>query len=609
MAIADRVVEDVRQRVDIVEFIGRSVDLKPQGASFQGRCPVHDDHSPSMNVDPRRRTWKCFACGAGGDVFRFVMETQNVKFPEAVRLVAASVGVEVEESGPRRAAGPRRQAPSRAPAPPRAEADVRPLADAGGQKLEARIEAVYEYRSRKGRLLYQVVRLRDPKSFRQRRPHPKREGAWVWTMKADPRSGLGEQPTVLYRIPELAAALSAEDPIWICEGEKDVEAMMAADQVATCNSGGAGKWHDALSAPFKGFQGEIRILQDRDEPGEKHARQVLSSLADVVGTRASLAIYEAASGKDAADHLGAGLRVADFVQVFPVPDDLLERDPERFKRLMLRRALEHPTATLRETQHQQYEARDYPLFPAGLRCTSRPVLWQGCVVVSGEPSSGKSYLTISTAVDAAMTGWEVFYLTAEMAEQIIRDRAARAQAAAHLTDIDYLEGPSQQRTREECIGAAQHVELPESLHIVEVGIGVSIEDLIEFLSEHVSARPTLVVIDSISSFVDAMVTDDAEGFSMRELRDVTRWVTGVSRLTHGQVAFLLLSEINREGRAKGRFLDHRCDHAIALKSSSDEGYDHVKEVRVTKSWHARTGKLGDFVLWWQLARLARTGTD
>jgi predicted ATP-dependent serine protease len=94
---------------------------------------------------------------------------------------------------------------------------------------------------------------------------------------------------------------------------------------------------------------------------------------------------------------------------------------------------------------------------------------------------------------------------------------------------------------------------------------------------------------------------------MAQLREVTRWVTGVSRLSHGTVSFLILSELNKEGRAKGRSLDHRCDFAISMVSSEEDGQDHVKLIRTTKSWHGPTGKLGQFVLWHQLGRLSRSG--
>lgn len=484
---------------------------------------------------------------------------------------------------------------------PASSGEVREL----GEAKRAEIVATYDYRDIRGQLIYQVLRMK-PKTFRQRRPHPKREGQWVWSMKAHPESGLREQPTVLYRIPELAAALTAEDPIFLCEGERDVEALMAADQVATCNTGGAGKWRSELAAPFSGFRGTVRIIQDRDPPGEDHARAIFESLSGVLHQDATLMIVEAASGKDAADHLGLGKTVADFVQVWPLPENLLEVDPKRFKQIMLEKALESPRTVLDYTSHEAYKHRQRPIFYGGLANLEPPLIWQGCVVVSGAPSAGKSYLSIATGVDAAASGWDVFYLSCEMSQETIRDRAARAVASTGVEGRDII----QDRTARSAIAErARQVRLPDRFMIVDVGIGVTIQAIIEFLAGYVTERPSLVILDSISSLVDNMAVDSGDSFGMASLREVTRWAVGVSKLSFGQIAFLILSELNKEGRAKGRALDHRCDFALAMESSDEEDHARVKTIRTTKNWHGPTGRIGDFALYWEVARLVRIGED
>ena len=939
MSFSDAQLNEIRGRIDLVAFIGRDLDLKKASGGFVGLCPLHQEKTPSFHVSPQRGTWKCFGCNEGGDVFGYVMGTKGQSFPDAVRSVAAEVGVEVESSRARAAAGGGdpggSDATGRSPRPTggggggrrgrdatpeerrrkppvsSSSAEVRQIGDAKG----AKVVETYDYRTRKGRLIYQVVRM-EPKSFRQRRPWPGREADWVWTMKAHAKSGLGEQETWLYRFPELSQGLVAEDPVWVCfapdteiltadgwvnvaairpdthvanywqgteritfgppaalqtfwhdgemvdlsassrwcrlsvtpdhrmlsgykkcqwrtlradqlrsahrlpvagkiaegldmkeplvrliaawqadgvdpkrglhvsfrlktirklkrlrallglcaipytehvypsceawtsvnimgadfarvrswveydgpdkrfrrdvlvwsgrarrwlldelgewdgdrsgdravrfftasasganlvteiaarsgygsilrrdlrperpdqreqfivnlidatervlghtpplkpyrglvhcltvesgfviarrlgavtiagqcEGEKDVEALMAADQVATCNSGGAGKWRDDLAEPFRGFRGHVRIVQDRDEPGEKHAQQVLASLSNVVDSAAVVVIVEPAVGKDAADHLGAGRSVEDFVQVWPLPEDLRHSDPQRFKRIMLRKALESGGTVLGHTQGGQAAIPDQPLFEAGLVDLVRPVQWQGCVVLSGEPSTGKTYVATSTSIDAALAGWDVFYLACEMAGAFIQDRAARAQASAGVPAFQFVDP----QRRQEMATAAQAATLPDRFHLVEVGIGVTVQDVIEFLAEHVTERPTLTVVDSVSSFVDNMGgSDQRDSFGMANLVEVTRWITGVSKLSHGQLAFLLLSELNKESRPKGRFLDHRCNFAVAMTTSEEEGQDQVKAIRTTKSWHGPVGKLGDFVLWWQTGRLVR----
>jgi DNA primase len=86
-------VQEVRERVDIVDLIGRYVELRPAGRNHKGLCPFHDERTPSFNVNPERKGYKCFGCGAGGDAIRFVMELEGKSFPEAVRKLAELYGV------------------------------------------------------------------------------------------------------------------------------------------------------------------------------------------------------------------------------------------------------------------------------------------------------------------------------------------------------------------------------------------------------------------------------------------------------------------------------------------------------------------------------------
>lgn len=100
----DRVVEQVREATDIVELIGAYVDLRPAGRSFKARCPFHQEKSPSFTVSPEKQVFHCFGCGAGGDVFSFVMKHDGLAFPEALRLLARRAGIELPET--REASGP-----------------------------------------------------------------------------------------------------------------------------------------------------------------------------------------------------------------------------------------------------------------------------------------------------------------------------------------------------------------------------------------------------------------------------------------------------------------------------------------------------------------------
>ena len=100
--IAEQKIAEVRQSARISEFIAPYVTLKRSGRGLIGLCPFHGEKSPSFSVSDEGGFYHCFGCGAGGNVFKFVMQMENLSFPEAVRKVAAHCGIEVpEESGVR----------------------------------------------------------------------------------------------------------------------------------------------------------------------------------------------------------------------------------------------------------------------------------------------------------------------------------------------------------------------------------------------------------------------------------------------------------------------------------------------------------------------------
>jgi len=90
--------ERVRNAIDIVDVIGATLPLQPQGRNFVTRCPWHNDRKPSLTVNQERQTWKCWPCDIGGDVFSFVMRRDGVEFPEAVRILAEQAGIPVAET-------------------------------------------------------------------------------------------------------------------------------------------------------------------------------------------------------------------------------------------------------------------------------------------------------------------------------------------------------------------------------------------------------------------------------------------------------------------------------------------------------------------------------
>lgn len=92
------IISQLKNHADIADVIQQFVPLKASGTNrYTGRCPFHDDKSPSMSVNSAIGIYKCFACNAGGDVFKFVMEHEKVDFKAAVEWVARATNVAMQE--------------------------------------------------------------------------------------------------------------------------------------------------------------------------------------------------------------------------------------------------------------------------------------------------------------------------------------------------------------------------------------------------------------------------------------------------------------------------------------------------------------------------------
>lgn len=95
--IPDDKVREVAERTSIVEVVSDYVQLRKAGANYLGLCPFHGEKTASFNVNPAREAFHCFGCGAGGNVFSFLMKIEGVSFPEAVKFAARRNGIEIEE--------------------------------------------------------------------------------------------------------------------------------------------------------------------------------------------------------------------------------------------------------------------------------------------------------------------------------------------------------------------------------------------------------------------------------------------------------------------------------------------------------------------------------
>lgn len=175
-------------------------------------------------------------------------------------------------------------------------------------------EAVYDYTNESGQLLFQVCRF-PGKDFKQRRPDGK--DGWIWNLKGVRR--------VPYRLPELLKA----EQVYIVEGERDADRLGKAGLVATCNSGGVGKWLDEYAEYLK--DRDVVIIPDADEPGRSHADKVAGSVFPVARSLkvVDLSGHVGETG-DVSDFLRSNTvkKFLEFVEASPVLTEAPEGGPE-----------------------------------------------------------------------------------------------------------------------------------------------------------------------------------------------------------------------------------------------------------------------------------------
>jgi hypothetical protein len=150
------------------------------------------------------------------------------------------------------------------------------------QTERSRVVRAYDYTDESGALIHQTVRL-EPKSFRQRRPHPEKPGEWIWNLA-------GVQ-LVLYRLPEVISGVATgRRRIFICEGEKDADNVAALDFVATTCAMGAGKWCAQYNETLR--DAHVVLLPHNDDPGRAHAEQIAAALSGIAKSIRVLDIAE-----------------------------------------------------------------------------------------------------------------------------------------------------------------------------------------------------------------------------------------------------------------------------------------------------------------------------
>ena len=109
LSIPDHIIDEIRDRTDIVAVIADHVVLKKTGKNFKGLCPFHSEKTSSFSVSPDKRIYHCFGCGTGGNVFKFLMQIQSISFPEALRVLAERAGIPLPKNSSNHATDPKQR--------------------------------------------------------------------------------------------------------------------------------------------------------------------------------------------------------------------------------------------------------------------------------------------------------------------------------------------------------------------------------------------------------------------------------------------------------------------------------------------------------------------
>jgi hypothetical protein len=245
------------------------------GNGWEARCPCRqDDRNPSLSVHEN----------SDGQVLLYCHRNNGCTAP----MVCESLGMDVKDLFPKDSL---RTSTSDVVYPKQAPPKLRFVAS-------------YDFTDADGNLLFQKVRYVDEntgrKTFRQRKP----DGSGGWDYK------LGDTPKVLYNLPAVLKAKEDGETVFVVEGEKDADTIIAMGGVATTMPGGAGKWLPIHTMALSGAV--VDIIADNDEPGVKHAAQVHNEL---LSAGCDVKVWRCPSEKDVTDHVQAGGELSTLVEL------------------------------------------------------------------------------------------------------------------------------------------------------------------------------------------------------------------------------------------------------------------------------------------------------
>ena len=253
---------DKKEKVEVV--------AKKSGKSWKALCPFHDDQKhPNLNIDEDKRVYHCFACNKSGALYDPKYKKGSTKTYKKKTITKAKI---YKDDG---------------------------------------IERTYDYKDRRGELVYQVVRGKD-KKFSQRRPDG--AGDWIWNLE-----GIKKVP---YNLPDIIAP--SDQLILIVEGEKDCDNLKKENILATTNSEGTGKWHSEHNNYFK--DRNVVLIPDNDDVGYKHMQEVGRNLKGIAKSIRWLTLPGLKKGGDVSNWLEKGGDVKNLFKLIGIADEF-EPDP------------------------------------------------------------------------------------------------------------------------------------------------------------------------------------------------------------------------------------------------------------------------------------------
>ena len=320
---------------DYTEFFRRHLSgiVPQQDGQWKALCRFHDDKNPSFHINPETGLWRCYACNTSGNAKQFA-ERLGLEFPD---------GNMVNPPPPKKAANPWQ---------------------------DSEIEKLYNYLDEKDSLLYQIVRFKNPKDFRQRRPF---NGKWVYNLKDVRR--------VLYQLPTIEAAPLSEI-VFIVEGEKDVETLGLLGKCATTVDGAMRQnpTREILSPLAKR---RVVILQDNDAAGKAFADKIQSICRTLCLTVQRLELPECPEKEDVTWWIENGHTDEELdrlVDSAPIVGGTKTHEPIYTK--------------FSDFKEKPVDWLWYPYIPLG-RLT----------MLEGNPGQGKSWFSLATAASVTQGIW------------------------------------------------------------------------------------------------------------------------------------------------------------------------------------------------------------